>query len=64
MAALGRWGVWKRAGMQGEISGLDLGEALQSIPDDLDRLFVVRLFAFAEAAFIRAVHAQAQSEKT
>jgi hypothetical protein len=58
MAALARWGVWKRAGMTGEICGLDLAEALQSIPDEVDLSFVTRLFAVAEPSFIRAIHAK------
>jgi hypothetical protein len=51
---LDRHGVWKRAGLYGLITGLDLAEALASLPDGLDRDFARRLLIAAESGFVPA----------
>lgn len=51
-----RYGVWKRAGLSGLMSGLDLAEACASLPD-CDRAFAMRLFVIAESALINAASA-------
>ena len=63
--AIGRWGVWKRAGMSGHIVGLDIREALQSMPGGLDIDFARRLLLIAERFFVPAWwrHAEATKEK-
>jgi hypothetical protein len=53
-AALDRWGLWHRAGMSGQITGIDMGEALAGIPQGSDRDFAQRLFAAAETSFCNA----------
>lgn len=55
LAALARPGLWRRAGMGGEIVGLDLTEAMASLPAGLDREFCRRLFVIAETEFLRAL---------
>lgn len=55
LSVLGRWGIWKRAGMSAAVAGLDLAEAMRSLPPcGLDRDFARRLFVIAEAFFIPA----------
>jgi hypothetical protein len=49
-----RPGVWKRAGMDGALTGLDLAEAMASLPRGLDRDLARRLLIAAEAAFFAA----------
>jgi hypothetical protein len=49
-----RIGVWKRAGMSGHVVGLDLAEALASLPAGLDRQLCRRLLVIAEAAYLAA----------
>ncbi len=50
--ALDRLGLWRRAGMSAIIVGLDLVEALASLPAGLDRDFARRLFLAAETPFV------------
>lgn len=53
--ALNRAGVWKRAGLTGLVSGLDLREALASLPAGCDRGLAKRLLIIGEAAYLGAV---------
>lgn len=52
MRVLRRPGVWKHAGMSGALSGLDLAEALVSLPEECDREFARRLLIAGEAGFL------------
>ena len=61
--AIGRSGVWKRAGMSGHIVGLDMREALGSMPGGLDMDFARRLLLIAERFFVPAWWAQAETMK-
>jgi hypothetical protein len=63
LAILERPGVWKRAGMSGMLSGLDLAEALASLPDGLDRELAKRLLMAAETPFLIAWMQQHRTEK-
>jgi hypothetical protein len=49
-----RHGVWKRAGMSGGLVGLDLAEAMASLPDGLDRDRARSLLITAEAPYLAA----------
>jgi hypothetical protein len=49
-----RPGLWKRSGEQGRLSGLDVGEALASLPADCDRDRARALLIAAEAPFLLA----------
>jgi len=55
-----RAGVWLRAGMTGLVTGLDLAQALVSLPADADREFSRELLIAAEAAFVSAVLRRAE----
>lgn len=55
VAILDRYGIWKRAGMDGMLCGLDVNEALASLPDELDRGFAARLLAIAEIHYIASL---------
>ena len=54
LAALDRPGVWRFAAFTGALIGLDLTEAMASLPDGLDRVRARALFVAAEIAFVRA----------
>lgn len=54
LAALDRIGVWRRAGMAGTLTGLDLVEAMASLPAGMDADFARRLLLAAEAPFVAA----------
>jgi len=61
---MNRPGVWKRAGMEGAPSGLDLTEAMASLPRGLDRDVARALLIAAEAAFLAALwRSQEQTKK-
>jgi hypothetical protein len=49
--------------MSGVICGLDLGEAMQTLPSGLDPDFARRLFVVAECSLVAAVHARLKAEK-
>jgi hypothetical protein len=53
-AALDRPGVWLRAGMDGAVTGLDMAQALASVPQDIDLDVTRQLFMAAEIAFVVA----------
>lgn len=55
LEAIDRYGVWKRAGFGGQIYGLDLPEAMASVPVGLDRDFVQRLFLCAEPGYLAGI---------
>jgi hypothetical protein len=55
-AIMTRHGVWKRAGLSGMVSGLDLAEACAALPR-CDRAFAIRLFIIAERAWVNAAAA-------
>lgn len=57
MAAVMRPGAWKRAGMSAALMGLDLSEAMASLPGGLDRNLARRLLIVAEAAYLPAAWA-------
>ena len=54
LAALDRPGLWRFAAFTGALIGLDLAEAMTSLPRGLDRERARALFIVAEAAFVRA----------
>ena len=56
LAALDRPGVWRFAAFTGALIGLDLTEAMASLPQSIDRERARALFMAAEVAFVRAVH--------
>lgn len=51
---LARQGIWKRGGMNGGLTGLDLPEAMASLSDELDRDLARRLFIAAENPYLAA----------
>lgn len=57
LAILKRYGVWRRVGMDGEISGIDISEAIASLPADCDAELSRRLLIEAEAGYM-AGHAE------
>jgi hypothetical protein len=63
LEAIGHAGVWKRAGMSGHIIGLDMRDALASLPRGLDVDFAKRLLLIAERFFVPAWWAQAEAMK-
>jgi hypothetical protein len=54
LAALDRPGVWKFAAFSGALIGLDLAEAMASLPGGIDRERARALFIVAEIAFVQA----------
>jgi len=60
--ALDRPGVWHRAGMGGQVSGLDIGEALASLSEYCDRDFARGLLIVAESHFLVAFAAKQKGE--
>ena len=59
MAVCDRPGVWRRAGDLLSVTGLDLAEAMRSLPaGPLDRDLTRALFLVAEAAFVTAFDEQ------
>lgn len=63
MGSLSRWGIWKRAGMSALVVGLDLAEAMASVPAEIDTTFVRRLFVIAESAYVPAALRHAKDTK-
>jgi hypothetical protein len=63
LQAIERVGVWKRVGMSAVVAGLDMAEAMASLPDGADREFAMRLFVIAEAAYVGAWHAAQPKQK-
>jgi hypothetical protein len=55
--------VWKRAGMNGHVVGLDLAEAMTSLPPTLDLGLARRLFLIAERTFVPAWWRQARENR-
>jgi hypothetical protein len=62
LAALDRPGVWRFAAFTGALIGLDLAEAMASLPQGIDRERARALFIAAEIAFVRAFHKRKDSE--
>jgi hypothetical protein len=62
LAVLDRPGVWRFAAFSGALIGLDLAEAMASLPDDMERERARALFIAAEIAFVRAFHKRKDSE--
>jgi hypothetical protein len=60
---LDRPGIWRRAGMAGHVVGLDIREALATLPAGLDVDFVKRLLVIAERHFVAAWLARAMEQK-
>jgi hypothetical protein len=56
LAVLDRAGVWRFAAFTGALTGLDLAEAMASLPDGIDRERARALLIAAEVAFMRAFH--------
>jgi hypothetical protein len=54
-AILARSGVWQRYGESGERCGLDLVEAMASLPNECDRDRSRRFFIIAERAYLTAL---------
>lgn len=63
MDALDRPGVWKRAGMGGDVVGLDIVEAMSSLPRGCDTELARSLFIAAEAPFLMAFADQQRRNK-
>jgi hypothetical protein len=62
LAALDRPGVWRFASFTGALIGLDLAEAIASLPDGIDRERTRALLISAETAFVRAFQKRKDSE--
>ena len=62
LAVLARPGVWRFAAFTGALIGLDLAEAMASLPDSIDRERGRALFVAAETAFVQALHKRKESE--
>ena len=62
LAVLDRPGVWRFAAFTGALIGLDLAEAIASLPAGIDRERARALFIAAEAPFVREVHKRKESE--
>jgi hypothetical protein len=62
LAVLARPGVWRFASFSGALIGLDLAEAMASMPAGVDRERARALFMAAEAAFVRAFQQRKDSE--
>ena len=60
--AIDRIGVWKRAGMSGQVVGLDLAEALAGLPRGLDRQLCRRLLVIAEEFYLAAYWQREQAK--
>jgi hypothetical protein len=56
-----RPGIWRRGGLEGMVCGLDLGEAMTSLPP-CDREFARELFISAESAFVAALLKREKSD--
>ncbi|MGD9924427.1 MAG: hypothetical protein AB7V13_23735 [Pseudorhodoplanes sp.] len=54
LAVLDRPGAWRWAGMSGVLAGLDLAQALASLPAGCDLDFACRLLIEAEVHFVAA----------
>lgn len=63
-ATLDRVGVWRYAGMSGILAGLDITEAMASVPADCDPEKTRRLFVSAERAFVAEWQKHQKSETT
>lgn len=63
-AALDRPGVWKRAGLTAPLVGLDLNEALASLPADIDRDLARRYLIAAEGPYLAAWYKANPSKDT
>jgi len=63
LAVLSQPGVWKRAGLAGGLSGLDVAEAMARLPDGIDRDFARRLLTAAETPWLAAAWEKAEAEK-
>jgi hypothetical protein len=62
LAALDRPGVWRFASFTGALIGLDMAEAMASLPQGIDRERARAQFTAAETAFVRAFHKRKVSE--
>ena len=62
LAALDRPGVWRFAAFSGALIGLDLSEAMASLPGGIDRERARALLIVAEVAFVRAYQKRRDSE--
>jgi hypothetical protein len=62
LAALDRSGVWRFAAFSGALTGLDLNEAMASLPHGIDRERARALMIVAETAFVRSYHKRKNSE--
>lgn len=56
MAALQRPGVWRFAGMSGIRMGVDLAEAMASLPNAIDRELARELLIAAEVPWLAAAY--------
>jgi hypothetical protein len=62
LAVLDRPGVWRFAAFTGALIGLDLAEAMASLPDGIDRERARALFIAAEAAFLQSFRNRKESD--
>lgn len=64
-SALDRPGIWRRAGLGGLISGMDVAEALAALPARLDPDLSKRLLVAAERHYVTAhLEHNAEPEKS
>lgn len=62
MKAADRSGVWRRAGMDGVIFGMNTGEALLSLPSECNRDVARDLISYVERGFLKGLNNQGKSE--
>lgn len=63
LAAIDRPGVWRFEPLSGTLLGLDTREAMDGLPDDLDRGLARALLLVAESEFVTAFRRRMASEK-
>lgn len=63
LASINRPGVWIFNAWSGALIGLQLSEAMASLPDETDRRFARELFQVAEIAFVKAAAEDAEKHK-
>jgi hypothetical protein len=62
-AVLDRPGIWRRAGLGGSITGMDIAEARAALPPHLDSEFAARLLVAAELHFVNAYCSRNEKEE-
>jgi hypothetical protein len=60
---LDRSGIWRRAGLGGSITGMDIAEARAALPVSLVNDFATRLLIAAERHFLNSYLCKAEKEE-